>query len=226
MSPRHVSILGLVLLANAIALTVPSMQPVTSCACDYRMPVLCAELPPDGEALACVLDDAANERETWRRQILLDLPFLVLYGLLIAAGGGRLVEGRRLRLALAAFAALGAALDACENFGILHALSSLDAPGVGDGLARWVRVCATAKFTCLSVACALACSGALRAGAAWSTRVGLGVPLALALVGVCSPLGGWAIEVALLGIFATCLALWVSAMHAAFRGPGPERAGE
>ncbi|MFK7986072.1 MAG: hypothetical protein AB8I08_08570 [Sandaracinaceae bacterium] len=211
-SARTTSLIGFVLLANLVALSVPALEmPTLDPACVFQKPILCAELPHDGAELRAVLADPANPLARWRRQIYWDMPFLVLYFAIVALTALRDGErgGRRLAMLAAVLMGVGALLDAVENTGILSAIADVEAGNaVSDGTASWVRIASLSKFLFLCAGCAIGLGFAFR-DAPWVARTPLGlgiVACALVLVGLVSPPF---IEVGALGIVAACLAAWV-----------------
>jgi hypothetical protein len=173
-------------------LEMPEVEP----ACAYRLPILCAELPPNGAWLERALRAPPNDPGAWREAILLDLPYLVAYGVLFALGAWSLREGSRAAARGAVLAIVIAALcDVVENVGILLAL---DAPA-SDTLAWSITASAHTKFVLLGIAGAT--MFVLRARlATWTPARAAFLLLALpCALGILGPLSPRLVEVGLAG---------------------------
>ena len=220
MSFRTLAIVIGLLVVSTATLVVGSPQKAPSSACEMKSAVLCAELPSSGFALQDALSPSDNNPSVWRRQVVYDFPFLVLYGLLLAGAGALRSTAspyRRLRATMIGSIALGSLMDAVENAGLLVAIGNVErSEPLSDGLAQFINIAAQSKFLLLCFGCALALSffpldkdpAASRRGRFQITLVAC--ICGLALVG---PFQVRFYEYALVGIVLTCLifTIWIAA---------------
>lgn len=198
---RRLAVLGAVVLTlfALMAGLGPRQRPAD---CAVANAILCAELPADVGALAEALSPSLNPPSAWRTALVLDMGFLVAYGLMLCLGAW-LLGARAAGLAFA----VAPLLDAVENVGLWRAL---DAPS--PALARLVSLSAAAKFALLGLG-ALLC---WRAAGQLPTR-GTQVSLrAAGIVGAPAFLVFLDPRAALLGSLATAIALatlWVAALR-------------
>lgn len=132
------------------------MPPEVTPACEYKTPILCAELARDNDDLARVLSASPNQPKLWALNIAYDMPFIAAYTVLLVG----IVRVRRPVTTRASwtstFFVLAAIFDVLENLGILYALSG------GGTYAFFVRMCALLKFSLLSLGGAWASAAAMR----------------------------------------------------------------
>lgn len=218
---RALAVIGGLLVVNLVGLALVGLaSPPPALGCAFDKAILCAELPPSGAALSALLLSPVNALWQWRLSIWLDMPFLLLYGALLAGSARSLASAPRWLVRAAIVGAIaGAACDVVENIGILVAA---DAPqAVTDGLAGAISVAARAKFALLGVSCGALAGLALsrRREAPWQVAViGLGGIIALGggVVGLGAPR---VIELGALGVAIVCLGLWWRALRRAWRRP-------
>ncbi len=214
-------LVGALLLVLAVWMTSePLTMPQTSPPCAFATPILCAELPVSGAHHAQVFNLEDNDPGVWRRVIVLDFPFLVLYPTLLILGALALQRHRdepapRLIWWSVALSVIGAgALDAIENLAMLDALAMVEAGGAPtDGLAARATLAATLKFSSLGVAGLLYL--VLLPGAAMSRQamIAWAVSCLVAAVAIIGPVVSPAFEVGMLGVALLCTGAVLSAWY-------------
>ncbi|MCB9733704.1 MAG: hypothetical protein H6745_13975 [Deltaproteobacteria bacterium] len=215
---RGLALIGALLFANTVALALVGLVvPPDVAGCGFEKAILCAEMPPSGSALTALLMAAPNTLAQWRLSIWLDMPFLLLYGALLAGSARSLAAapGWLVRVAVAG-AVAGVLFDVAENIGIL--VAAHEPRVVTDGLASLIDSFAHAKFALLGVSCAALAGLALskRREGPWEAVlviVGGFVALVCGLVGLAMPR---VVEVGALGIAVACAGLWWRAIRRAF----------
>ncbi len=223
-SARTTTLIGLLLLANTIALSVPALRmPELDPPCVFQTAILCAELPHDGAELEAVLSDPVNPLARWERQIHLDMPYLFLYFAILALTALRDGErgGRDLAKLAAVLLAVGALMDAVENTGILSAIADVEGSrAVSDGTAAWVRMASYTKFVLLSAGSAIGLGFAFR-DAPWLARLPLGLGIVACALVLAALVWPAFVEVGALGIAVACLTAWIRSVVAWWRGRSP-----
>lgn len=222
--PRIVVAAGLLLVVNMglLAWTSPSLP--KSLECVFTSPILCAELPTNGAALRGFLAAEKTPLETWWWQVVLDYPFLVLYGLLLALGGwfrGRQHPKAGLRKGVVLLIALGATADVLENTGLLLAIANVaDGLAIDDSLAAFIRTCAVAKFSLLCAGAALGCAFFLLDKQDAPVRGRFQATFAICLCGLVlvAPFDIRFLEYAFVGIVFACLIFFIYALAHVVKG--------
>lgn len=209
---------GLLLVVNFGLLLWTSPTKPDALECIFASPILCAEMPTDGENLRAFLAAETTPIETWRWQVILDFPFLVLYGLLLALGAwfrGRAHPSEWLRKTAVGLVALGASADVAENTGLLLAIAKVSNQlPVGDGLAAFIRICALTKFSLLCAGAALGCAFFLLDKQRAPVRGRFQATFAICLCGLIlvAPFDLRFVEYAFVGIVFACLIFFIYAL--------------
>lgn len=170
------------------------VRPLPPSRCDHAMPILCAELPEDGDALARTL---TVEPDAWRWNVWVDMPFLLAYASLLALSAASF-RSKLARVPMIA-AILGAAFDVSENIGILRAIGARPS----DAHAAWIAISAHTKFILLELACAAIFALRVREGgrARWVFAL-FALP---SLAGLAGPFVPMLVEIGAVGIALACI---------------------